>query len=339
MHPWYLSSSTWETVIMGDRQVTYGVLWHLWQFAQEREHRNRKEQVSLSPVVLKVNTQSQEVEAKESVISVNLSQPETKFSTRKAVQKQRLSSKVCPILIDIPAAVLAREKHQSKKTHLGFNSRGAFETPDLRSLWEDDHPTEHDLYPQPSAAPDITDLTEIEADVPLILHQEAADAVFKEESGQADTSCSTLDSSQDVSLVVEDSVAELDLNALQPQAERPSPTLDDVPPVEPASCDDGKLLSSTRTTAQGSRCCGFPCLEHIEPRVETLEVNDTPELQQATEIVKLSEQLSFPNESNCELLAWLKHLKIRISDPAAFQVSELVARAPTNRDSHRLTLS
>lgn len=245
MHSCYLSPSTWEAVIMGDRQVTYGILWHLWQFAQEIENRNRKrEHVSSSVMPDEILQESSQAESRESMKHPTLPKVDTKLTTKKSIQRKNLSSKVCPILIDIPAAVLASEQHpRSRSAILGLDCRGVFASPDLRSLWEDDHPPEHDLYPQPSTAPRIAESTTIESELPLASHQEAATA-HVEESGPRDTSYSTLDSSQDASQVMEDTVAESDSkleDADRMLEEEPDVAVDSVSPAEPVLCDDGRF--------------------------------------------------------------------------------------------------
>lgn len=245
MHPCYLSPSTWEAVIMGDRQVTYGILWHLWQFAQEIENRNRKREHVSSPVVPdEILQESNQAKSKELMKRPILPKAESELTTKKSMQRKKLSSKMCPILIDIPAAVLASEQHpRSRSAILGLDCRGVFASPDLCSLWEDDHPSEHDLYPQPSTAPRIAESATIESELPLALHQEAA-AAHVEESSPGDTSYSTLDSSQDASQVMEDTVAESDLkleDADRMLEEEPGTAVDVVSLAEPVLCGDGRF--------------------------------------------------------------------------------------------------
>lgn len=130
---------------MGDRQITYGILWHLWQYAEERENRMRKEEASAASV----NADSlREPEERDTI----LNQPKTDKTKGDSThpEKTNVSSRVSPILLDIPASVLAGGKNHRESVRFGFSEESSSSPHSNLSMWKLESPFDHDLFPLPN---------------------------------------------------------------------------------------------------------------------------------------------------------------------------------------------
>lgn len=152
----YSSGSSREAMMMGDRQVTYRVLWCLWQYVRMLETRGRNAVDRLSS-----ETPSEPIDE-----MYGEDQGRTEADTRSLVLKSKQdlksalckmaqpSSKVCPLMNDIPAVVLACEEKGARCDNVASGGPNAVESTacrlDAGVQWRCEQPFDDDLFPQPS---------------------------------------------------------------------------------------------------------------------------------------------------------------------------------------------
>ncbi|KAF1325793.1 hypothetical protein FI667_g8936, partial [Globisporangium splendens] len=133
---------------MGDRQVTYGLLWYLWQYAQERAIRKAAVESKAAPLVKTVDECQESVVRPPTQPSLSPKQSKSRNPEPTTTPPQRQPVRVSPILFDIPASALASGK-KSGCQGSGGRSNDAVVREHL-TAWKDEMLFQHDLFPQPS---------------------------------------------------------------------------------------------------------------------------------------------------------------------------------------------
>lgn len=297
---------------MGDRQVTYGILWCLWQFAQDLEHQSR--QVEDCPPVGDTRKEQHHKENPRPQ-DPNLADPpprsiDTERGSKSAVHKRtKVSSKVCPLLIDIPAAILASGEKAILDTcsvGTGFDAcDGMVRVPSVDTLWRCEQPFDDDLFPQPSRVtreptPRVhAAKSNLEGDLKANLGMEGKDRGSEAlpsadevtgESIMTSVRCTLKPDEKPVLLEVR--LEEVVAGQAQQQLQEPEAPTKAIEGKSPPPLDELKAEDVS---------------QKVEPGTKETENRPATRTEVSEEVVG-------------EILAWLGHLKIRLSDPAAFLV-------------------